>query len=266
MKKLTSITGLAVRVTVLAFVAVVVFLFVEHQIAAAQPMLDDNYYESFSSSSPLEQKYSQRGSHNVAYTEFDVENPAIDTIGVWYPQELENDAARYPMIVVVNPSNTKASSYEPYFERLASWGFVVVGTEDDQAGTGETTSITLDFMLNVPDDSVLHDRIDADNIGVVGYSQGGAGAIRAVTEYDNSGAFKAIFTGSAAYADLAKNLGWEYDIAKVTIPYFMTAGTGSSEDSGVKDTANEFGGVAPLSSLVDNYNGMPLIFSRYEQG
>ena len=117
--------------------------------------------------------------------------------------------------------------------------------------------LALDFMLNAPRDSVLHGRIDADNIGVVGYSQGGAGAIRAVTEHGNSGAFKTIFTGSAAYAALAKNMGWGYDIAKVTIPYFMTAGTGTSEDAGVKDTSSEFGGVAPLSSLADNYNQMP---------
>ncbi len=88
-------------------------------------------------------------------------------------------------------------------------------------------------MLNAPRDSVLHGRIDADDIGVAGYSQGGAGAIRAVTGYGNSGAFDAIFTGSAAYRRTgAKNSGCGYDTAKVAIPYFMTAGTGTSEDSG----------------------------------
>jgi len=256
MKKTLKIAGISVGVVVLALIAVVVLFVVKHQIDASKPLLEDDYYESFASPAPLEAKYSRLGSRDVAYTEFDVENSAIDKIGAWYPRELKNDGARYPMIVVVNGSNTKASMYKPFFERLASWGFVVVGTEDGQAGTGETASIVLDFMLNAPRDSVLYDRIDANNIGVVGYSQGGAGAIRAVTEYGNSGAFKTIFTGSAAYAALAKNMGWEYDVAKVTIPFFMIAGTGSSEDSGVKDTSNEFGGVAPLSSLVDNYNRM----------
>ena len=257
MKKILKTAGIAVGAVVVALIAVVVLLVVKQQIDASKPLLDDDYYESFASPAPLEKKYARRGGQNVAYTEFSVEKSVIGKIGAWYPQQLESDGARYPMVVVVNGSNTKASMYKPFFERLASWGFVVVGTEDGQAGTGETTSVALDFMLNAPRDSVLHGRIDADNIGVVGYSQGGAGAIRAVTEHGNSGAFKTIFTGSAAYAALAKNMGWGYDIAKVTIPYFMTAGTGTSEDAGVKDTSSEFGGVAPLSSLADNYNQMP---------
>ena len=103
--------------------------------------------------------------------------------------------------------------------------------------------------------SIFCGRIDEDKIGIAGYSQGGAAAIRAVTEFENSDKYKAIFTGSAAYALLAKNMGWEYDILKVTISYFMTGGTGASDDSG-KYGDDEFAGVAPLFSLKDNYNGM----------
>jgi dienelactone hydrolase len=222
-----------------------------------QPLLGDRYYENVTSSAPLEAKYARSGGHNVAYVEFKSERPAIGAIGAWYPQELEKNNARYPLVMVVNASNTKASMYKPFFQRLASWGFIVVGTEDAQAGTGETATIALDFMLKAPSDSVLRDRIDTKNIGIVGYSQGGAGAIRAVTEYRDSRAFKAMFTGSAAYPALARTMGWTYDVAKVKIPYFMTAGTGSSDDRGVRDLATEFGGVAPLASLVEIYRGMP---------
>lgn len=257
MKRILKIIGIALGALFLVLIVIIAILFVKHQIESSQPILDDNYYESFTSPAPLEEKYARRGSHAVAYTEFDIENSAIDKIGAWYPRDPENGDARYPMIVVVNGSNTRASKYKPFFERLASWGFVVVGTEDPQSGTGETASIALDFMLNDRRSNSLHDRIDADNIGIVGYSQGGAGAIRAVTEYGNSSLFKTMFTASAAYPLLAKNMGWEYDAAKVTIPYFMTAGTGSSDDSGVKDTSTEFGGVSPQSSLVENYNDMP---------
>lgn len=38
------------------------------------------------------------------------------------------------MIMVVNASGTPAASYEPFFPRLASWGFIVVGNEDGQTG------------------------------------------------------------------------------------------------------------------------------------
>ena len=159
------------------------------------------------------------------------------------------------MILVVNASGAPASLYEPFFPRLASWGFVVVGNEDGQTGNGETASITLDFMLNIPFDSILAGKIDYDNMGIIGYSQGGAGAICAVTNYENGARYKAMFTGSAAYPTLARNMGWEYDVSKVTIPYFMVAGTGKSDDSG-SDPETSYGGVSPLSALTSNYNSI----------
>lgn len=53
---------------------------------------------------------------------------------------------------------------------------------------------------------------------------------------------------------LAKNIGWKYDAAKIDIPWFMTAGTGSLDDSGAADINAEFGGIGPLASLVESYN------------
>ena len=157
------------------------------------------------------------------------------------------------MIVVVNASGTPAFKYEPWFKRLASWGFIVVGNEDPQAGTGETTSIMLDYLLNLPKNHKLNGRLDTENIGIVGFSQGGAGALAAVTMYDNGSAYKTIFTGSAAYPFLAGNMGWKYDVSKIKIPYFMAAGTGATDDKGVADITKEYAGVAPLASLVENY-------------
>ena len=215
----------------------------------------EGYYKSFRSDATLEMKYAQPGAYETAYTEFPSENAAIGKVRVWYPKELEKGEKTWPMILVVNASGTPTSSYEPFFPRLASWGFVVVGNEDGQTGNGETASITLDFMLNIPADSVLSGKINYDSMGVIGYSQGGAGAICAVTNYENGARYKAMFTGSAAYPTLAKNMGWEYDASKITIPYFMAAGTGKSDDSG-KDPEKSYGGVSPLSAQIANYNSI----------
>ena len=46
-------------------------------------------------------------------------------------------------------------------------------------------------------------------MGVAGYSQGGAGAINAVTKFENSSLYKTLFTGSAAHPMLAIAQGWE---------------------------------------------------------
>lgn len=215
----------------------------------------EGYYKNFKSDAALEMKYSQLGSFETAYTEFPSDNKSIGKIRVWYPAELESGSKSWPMILVVNASGTPASSYEPFFPRLASWGFVVVGNEDGQTGNGETASITLDFMLNIPADSVLSGKINYDSMGVIGYSQGGAGAICAVTNYENGAHYRAMFTGSAAYPTLAKNMGWEYDVSKVAVPYFMAAGTGKSDDSG-KDPEKSYGGVSPLSAQIENYNSI----------
>ena len=210
-------------------------------------------------------KYSQPGDYTTAYTEFPSDNESIGKIRVWYPAELESGGKSWPMIMVVNASGTPAASYEPFFPRLASWGFIVVGNEDGQTGNGETASLTLDFMLNIPAGSVLSGKIDYDSMGIIGYSQGGAGAICAVTNFENGAQYKAMFTGSAAYPTLAKNMGWEYDVSKVAIPYSMAAGTGKSDDSGA-DPETSYGGVSPLSALIANYdsiaNNVPKVRAR----
>lgn len=249
MKKVLKIIG----IVFLILVIIIVILSIKGYIESQKPVYEDDYYKDFQSNEELETKYSKLGNYEVSYEEHELENSSIKKIRIWYPKELENNNNEYPMIIVVNASGVPAFRYEPFFKRLASWGFIVVGNEDGQTGTGETTSITLDYMLNISNDSKLYNKIDKNNIGIIGYSQGGAGAIRAVTEFENGKNYKTIFTGSAAYPFLANNIGWNYDTSKIKIPYFMTAGTGKSDDSG-KDSSKEFGGVAPLSSLIENYD------------
>jgi len=116
---------------------------------------------------------------------------------VWFPSELQYNNKKYPMIVVVNASNTKAKDYKPFLDRLTSWGFIVLGNDDPQTGNGKTTSIKFDYILNKVDNGALKDKIDTEKIGIIGYSKGGAGAINAITRYDNGKMYKAIFTGSA---------------------------------------------------------------------
>ena len=246
-----------ILVVILLVLGIAAFQYIKSMMPSGDGNNDivEGYYKNFKSDAALEMKYSQLGSFETAYTEFPSENATIGRVRDWYPKELENGEKAWPMIMVVNASGTPAASYEPFFPRLASWGFIVVGNEDGQTGNGKTASLTLDFMLSIPDSSVLSGKIDYDSMGIIGYSQGGAGAICAVTNYENGARYKAMFTGSAAYPTLAKNMGWEYDVSKVTIPYFMAAGTGKSDDSG-NDPETSYGGVSPLSAQIANYNSI----------
>ena len=249
MKRFMKIIGSIVLVTAAAVAALVI----KGSVEAKRSSVKEGYYNGFSSSAPLEQKYSQPGEYEVISFDDPSDNKSIRKVRFWYPSELAGNDEKYPVIAVVNASGTPAFKYEPWFRRLASWGFIVVGNEDPQAGTGETTSIMLDYLLDLPDDHKLSGRLDTENIGIVGFSQGGAGALAAVTMYGNGTAYKTIFTGIAAYPFLAGNMGWKYDISRIRIPYFMAAGTGATDDKGVADITREYAGVAPLVSLIENY-------------
>ena len=238
----------------LGIAAVIVVFVIKGLIDSKKPSVKDDYFKDFLSFAPLELKYSQTGEYEVSTLADPSDNDRIKKVRFWFPAELADNSRRYPVIVVVNASGTPAFKYEPWFRRLASWGFIVVGNEDPQAGTGETTSVMLDCLLNLPQDHPLSGRLDTENIGIIGFSQGGAGALAAVTMYDNGKMYKTIFTGSAAYPLLASNLGWKYDVSKINIPYFMVAGTGETDDKGVTDITKEYAGVAPLASLIENYN------------
>lgn len=250
MKTLGIILGCIVGLIVL----LVAVLIIKNQIDMKKSWLEEDYFLSFDSGADLEGKYAGMGIYKVSSMEIKLDDKKIQNIRIWYPSELAENEKQYPMVIITNASNMAALNYKPFFERLATWGFIVVGNDDRQAGTGESTSKTLDYMLRLAknQESIFYRKI-SENIGCVGYSQGGAGAINAVTAFDNSDKFKALFTGSAAYPLLATNMGWQYDVTKIEIPYFMTAGIGTSDDTGVSDINAEFGGVAPLASLIGNY-------------
>ena len=249
---------IAIAVIIVVVVVVLGALMIKSHFDSLKPQLADDYYKEFKSDYELEKKYAGLGSYEVANVDFNAGNKKIDKYRVWYPKDLESTQQEYPLIVITNASNVAALNYEPYFKRLASWGFIVAGNEDRQAGSGESTSLTLDYVLKLNDksDSVFYKKISQTNIGIMGFSQGGAGAIRAATEFENSNRYKAMFTGSAAYPFLAKNMGWEYDASKIAIPYFMAAGTGSSDDAGVENIYEKFGGVCPLEALKDIYGAI----------
>ena len=258
MGKVLKIIFITIAVMIGAAVAVLVALMIKSHFDSLKPHLTGDYYTDFKSDYELEKKYAGLGSYEVANADYDAGDKKIGKYRVWYPKELESNQQEYPLIVITNASNVAAMNYEPYFQRLASWGFIVAGNEDRQAGSGESTSLTLDCILRLNDksDSVFYKKISQTNIGIMGFSQGGAGAIRAATEFENSNRYKRMFTGSAAYPFLAKNMGWEYDASKISIPYFMAAGTGSSDDAGVENIYEKFGGVCPLEALKDIYNMM----------
>ncbi|MGN1317281.1 MAG: hypothetical protein ACI4VW_09530 [Acutalibacteraceae bacterium] len=213
-----------------------------------------NYYERVKSDKPLEKKYIGKGNYTVSYSEYEAEDKSIGKYEIWYPTEISTTKKTYPVVVMANGTGVKASSYKAVFEHLATWGFVVIGNEDEESWDGESSAKTLDFILqcNSNKNSLFYKKIDMRNIGIAGHSQGGVGAINAVTAQANGNLYKAMYTASTTHLALAQGLSWPYDVSKIKIPYFMTAGTMQFDAGNEKDS-----GIAPLWSLQENYQAIP---------
>ena len=215
---------------------------------ASRPMSKE-YFNKVTSGGILEEKYRGYGASEVASLEVDSNVELFNKYKIWYPLELENDnGKKYPIVLFANGTGVPYSKYEAIFDHLASWGFVVIGNDDVNSATGESSSITLNYILSLNNnkESIFYDKLDIEHIGISGHSQGGVGAINAVTNFNNSNMFTSIYTASTTSLELANALEWDYDVTKVSIPYFMVAGTGKVDAETI----------TPLYSLIKNYDSL----------
>ncbi|MCD8100768.1 MAG: alpha/beta hydrolase [Oscillospiraceae bacterium] len=223
-----------------------------------------NYWKYAAPAGEIEKKYTAMGELDVSYSEFDAKTDAYQKYEIWYPSEMINSDTKYPLVVMANGTGVRASEYQEVFKHLASWGFIAVGNEDDSSLTGASSAETLDFMLaqNENTSSVFYGKIDVDNIGIAGHSQGGLGAVNAVTNQNNGNLYKAIWIASATSPywgqDDVFGAAWRVDMSKINIPCFMVAGTGPADAGTATDiTQKEGQGICPLWGLTESYNAIP---------
>lgn len=223
-----------------------------------------HYWKYAQTGGDIEAKYTAFGSYEVAYNEFDSENEAYKKYEVWYPSDMKDTEKTYPLVIMANGTGVKASQYKEVFKHLASWGFIVVGNEDENSRTGASSAATLDFILSLNEDesSDFYSKVNIENIGIAGHSQGGVGAINAVTEQENGEAYKAIFVASTTSPywgqDDVFGSEWRYDLSKINIPCFMVAGTGSADAGTAEDISKTEGqGICPLWAMQENYWSLP---------
>ncbi|MDO5143988.1 MAG: alpha/beta hydrolase [bacterium] len=249
-------TFLRILLVIVGIIAALMIIFILLLLwSSKQPMVKDGYYHDVQTSAPLEQKYTLKGNYEVSYDEQDANNEQWKKYEIWYPAEMETSNGTYPLVVMVNGTGVAASKYKPVFEHLASWGFIVIGNEDESAGNGASAAASLDYMLTLHADSSSKfcGKIDVDHIGIGGHSQGGLGTINAVTAQDNGNLYKVMYAASAPTLQISVDLlKAPFDISGVHIPCLMVAGT-KKVDAG--DGKNS--GICPLVELQEKYNNIP---------
>lgn len=181
-------------------------------------------FSSIPNAGEMEAKYLAKGSCEVEMIKYRESNPTSTFYQhiVWYPKDLKNADKKYPLIVISNGTGSLAYTYEYIFEHLASWGFIVIGNDESMSGFGDASEASLKLMLSLNEDenSIFYRKVDINNIGSAGHSQGGAGAVNAVLAQPNGNKYKAIYSASnTSIEDL-----WEYDPTKIKIPFFAATG------------------------------------------
>ena len=118
---------------------------------------------------------------------------------------------------MLNGTDVKASKYKEQFIHFASWGFIVIGTEEKESWDAVAADKSLAYMLaeNENPSSIFYHKVDVHNIGAMGHSQGGAGVFNAITEMEHSNMFKAAVSLSPTHEEQAIALKWHYDLTKI---------------------------------------------------
>lgn len=228
------------------------------------PSVTADYYTQTQTGGEIEETYTAMGEYDVDYAEYPAQDLLIKQYKIWYPSALAGEEGReWPIVVMANGTGVPASRYTPVFRHLASWGFVVIGNEMQNSWSGGASAGALDLLAELNEDpsSLFYHKLDLDNVGSAGHSQGAIGAINAVTTQPNGDSYKALYLASTPSSLYASTLEWAYDPALIDVPCFMTAGTGllDAGEAGSPEVAEEAQevSIAPLWSQEENYSLIP---------
>ena len=206
-----------------------------------------DYYTQIKTIAPIERKYTQMGNLTVASQVFPSNDARFKSYKVWYPADITQNGKSYPVIVSANGTGFPYQKYEPVLERLASFGFVVIGNDDGTSWSGLSSSQSLALLnqLNSDKNSLFYNKLQVNNAGIIGHSQGGFSVINAITVQPHNQQFKsAVILSSNAQTNTA--LKWTADATKVRVPTLILGSTGKVDEA-----------LASLSSLQALYHQIP---------
>ncbi len=229
MKKVLKITGIIILI-----LAIGVFLLVK--CLGSLPSAPKDYQKTAETGGDIEAKYMANGKYEVK----SYEEAALQGFGkylIYYPSDLDSSDRTYPVIVLSNGTGVPMSKYTAVAEHFASWGFLVIGTEEEYDWNGFAAEMCIRHLELLNEnkivnekDNLFYQKIDFENVGIVGHSQGGVGVINAITAQQHSNIFKAAVAISPTNKELAANLQWDYDAIQIQIPTMLLSGAGGGDD------------------------------------
>ena len=229
MKKTLKVIGIIILCIVVLIVILLVCL-------SKMPAITKKYIKKIETGGDVEAKYLCDGAHEVLYYEEAVAQ-VFEKYEIYYPKELETENQAYPVIVVCNGTGWKASKSKPIYEHYASWGFIVIATEETHSWNAFGAEMCIVHLQRLNDNQVINDKenvfyhkIDFDNVGIIGHSQGGVGVINAITNTEHKGTYKTAVALSPTNKELAQALKWPYNATLINVPILLISGEGGGDD------------------------------------
>jgi hypothetical protein len=101
---------------------------------------------------------------------------------LWYPTDLGAHGIRHPIVTWGDGTAAVPHRYDYLLRHLASWGFVVIATENRNTGSGVDIAGAARYLIEqaARPDSIFHGRLDIEKVGAIGHSQGATGALNAM--------------------------------------------------------------------------------------
>lgn len=227
--KLLKLLGITV-------VVLIVFLMMLFMYLSNRPAVAEDYQNKAELGGNIEEKYMSNGNYEVLKKEEKV-LLSFDKFLIFYPKELELTNKKYPVIVLTNGTGVPLSKYQAIAKHYASWGFIVIGTEEKHSWNAFGAEMSVRYLekMNTNEKigdtvSIFYQKIDFDNVGIVGHSQGGVAVFNAVTNTNHQHIYKTAVAISPTNKKLAENLMWDYDAMKITIPIMLLSGEGGGDD------------------------------------
>lgn len=229
MKKLLKIIGILLAVILLLLLILSIYL-------KNKPAVPKDYQVTTETGAEIEKKYMANGNYEVAKKEQGT-LLSFEKFLIFYPKELETSDKKYPVIVIQNGSGTPLSKFTTIAEHYASWGFIVIGTEEMHSWNAFGAEMSLRYLERMNDnqkvedvESIFYQKVDFDKVGTVGHSQGGVGVFNAITDTTHKNIYKTAVSLSPTNKELAHNLFWDYDASKINIPILLVSGEGGGDD------------------------------------
>ncbi|MGB7847629.1 MAG: hypothetical protein WBL63_18605 [Candidatus Acidiferrum sp.] len=107
---------------------------------------------------------------------------------LYFPTNLGANGFKHPILTWGNGTNATSEHYTYFLKHMASWGFVVIATQDLNTGVGQTVLDAANYLIHANSDvnSTFYQKLDVNNIGSFGHSQGAGGSINALIKSGGS--------------------------------------------------------------------------------